>query len=62
MSVARKSADRAQQAFAAHTALLLAEKGDRALRNNPFWTILKQDAYERFALELQAEGNTRDGR
>lgn len=39
----------AQNAYLAHIALLTAEIADPALRDNPAWTILRQDAFERFA-------------
>jgi len=32
--------------------LLLMEVRNQSLRNNPFWTMMRQDAYERFALDL----------
>lgn len=35
-------------AFNAHAALVRAEKQDPHLKDNPFWTMLRQDAYERF--------------
>lgn len=44
---------RADRAFAAHAAMMWAEARDQALRDNPFWTMLRQDAFERFALELE---------
>lgn len=40
---------RADQAFKAHRALLLAEIANAGLAANPFWTMIRQDAYERFA-------------
>jgi hypothetical protein len=40
----RKAAD----AYLAHIALLKAERDDPALKNNPVWTLLRQDAYEHF--------------
>jgi hypothetical protein len=43
---------RAEQAWEAHSMLLLIEVRIPTLRNNPFWTVLRQDAFERFALEL----------
>ena len=39
----------ALDAFAVHCALLKAERVDPALSNNPQWTVLRQDAYERFS-------------
>ena len=44
---------KADESFAAHTALLKAERADPSLFNNPQWTILRQDAYERFALAFE---------
>lgn len=43
----------ADAAFAVHAALVKAEARDRRLRHNPLWTIMRQDAYERFALAFQ---------
>lgn len=43
---------KAEQAFAAHRALLLAEVDNQSLRNNPYWILLRQDAYERFAAAM----------
>ena len=39
---------KAIMAFDAHCALLLQEAANPALVHNPFWTMLRQDAYERF--------------
>lgn len=39
---------KAREAFDVHAALLKAERADPALRNNPHWTILRQDAFETF--------------
>lgn len=39
---------RAKQTFEAHAALLRAERDNPALRDNPAWTMLRQDAFERF--------------
>lgn len=36
------------QAEAAYLALMRADKAEPSLRDNPYWTILKQDAYERY--------------
>lgn len=41
-------ADSADAAFAAHKALLEAERAAPALRGQPSFTMAKQDAYERF--------------
>lgn len=38
----------ASHAFAAHTALLRAERNDPTLKANPAWTMLRQEAYETF--------------
>lgn len=43
----------AEDAFAVHAALLKAEARDRRLRHNPQWTVIRQDAYERFAVAFQ---------
>lgn len=40
---------RARDAFAVHAALLKAERDDPSLSRNPQWTLLRQDAYERFS-------------
>jgi hypothetical protein len=48
----QRTMNRAAQAFEAHRAILLAELRSSELRDNPFWTMLRQDAFERFALEL----------
>ena len=41
--------------FAAHSALIRAERDDPALRTNPHWIMLRQDAYERFYLAFEAQ-------
>lgn len=46
----------ARQAFEAHSAIILAELRSTELSQNPFWTMLRQDAYERFALAFQTAG------
>jgi hypothetical protein len=43
----------ADQAFQAHQAVLLMSIQKPSLADNPFWTMLKQDAYERFVLALE---------
>ena len=40
---------RADDALAAHAALLRAELADPTLRANPCWTVLRQDAFEQWA-------------
>lgn len=40
---------RAIEAFNVHCALLRAERNEPALKNNPQWTIIRQDAYEAFS-------------
>lgn len=50
-------ATKADQAFAAHRALLVIEARQPELRDNPVWTMLRQDAFERFALAFQEVGN-----
>lgn len=42
------AADQADNAFKAHAALLAAEASNPELSSNPYWTLLRQDAYERF--------------
>ena len=39
----------ATDAFAVHCALLKAECYDPDLRKNPQWTVLRQDAFERWS-------------
>lgn len=39
----------AHDAFAVHCALLKAERRDPELSKNPQWTVLRQDAFERFS-------------
>lgn len=45
---------RAHDAFAAHKALLECERMRPALRHNPAWTVLRQDAFENFFLAFEA--------
>lgn len=40
---------KAADAFAVHAALCRCERDMPTLRTNPQWTILRQDAFERFA-------------
>lgn len=40
----------AHDAYVVHIALLMAERADPTLKNNPVWTMHRQDAYERFAV------------
>lgn len=40
---------RASDAYNAHIALLMAENSDPTLKDNPFWTVLRQDAFEAFS-------------
>lgn len=37
----------------AHCALLLAEKADPKLKDNPLWQLFKADAYEQFHKEME---------
>lgn len=46
-------ARKADDAFAAHAALLKAEARDQRLKRNPEWTIIRQDAFERFTLAFR---------
>lgn len=39
---------RAEQAWAAHQAVMQAEARDPGLRSNPVWRCLKMDAFEAF--------------
>lgn len=50
--------DNAAKAFAAHRALLHYERYNPELRTNPYWTMLKLDAYEAF---MRAFGETPRG-
>lgn len=47
---------RAEQAFAVHAGLLGLEELRPELKHNPFWTMLRQDAYERFAVAFEEVG------
>lgn len=44
---------RAAQAYDVHAALLRIEQAHPELRGNPFWIMLKQDAYERFHIAFE---------
>ena len=46
----------AERAFAVHANLLGLEELRPELKHNPFWTMTKQDAYERFALAFEEVG------
>lgn len=48
--VIRYDEQRAADAFEAHCALLLCERVNPKLRDNPAWTVLRQDAFENFEL------------
>ena len=52
----RDAALLANQAFAVHAGLLRAECNNPELADNPFWTMLKQDAYERFFTAFKEVG------
>jgi len=45
--------DRASLAFDVHSALLRIEAEYPDLKDNPFWIMLKQDAYERFHIAFE---------
>lgn len=45
----------AKDAYAVHTALLDQERRFPALKDNPAWLIVRQDAYEAFALAFGGE-------
>lgn len=46
---------KAATAFAAHSALLKAERANPELLDNPIWTMLRQDAFEAFANAFEVE-------
>lgn len=41
-------AEEAEEAFAAHSALLKAERADPGLSGNPYWQALRDAAFARF--------------
>ncbi len=45
---------RASNAYEVHSALLRTERLVPALKRNPQWTIIRQDAFERFAEAFKA--------
>lgn len=45
---------RAADAFAAHQALLRAEALNQRLKENPFWQLIRADAYEAFCQAFEA--------
>ena len=45
---------RATEAFEAHRAMLLHERHNPSLADNPAWIALRQDAFEQFALAFEA--------
>lgn len=47
---------RADQAFAVHANLLGLEELRPELKQNPYWTMIRQDAYERFELAFEDVG------
>lgn len=46
---------KAKDAYAVHTALLDQERRFPELKENPAWQIVRQDAYEAFALAFGGE-------
>lgn len=50
---AMRLCDMADRAFDAHRAILMVEIARPELRENPFWTMLKQDAYVRFCEAME---------
>lgn len=50
VTVTRFDEQRAKEAYEAHIALLDQERRIPSLKNNPAWQMLRQDAYEAFAL------------
>ncbi len=51
--VIRYNETRAAHAYEAHCALLFIERINPGLRDNPAWTVLRQDAYENFELAFE---------
>ena len=47
-----KQSDFAWQAYAA---IMRCETGRPDLKENPFWTMLRHDAYERFVIEFEGK-------
>lgn len=45
---------RAQQAYEAHAAIMRQTAATPALLDNPYWTMLRQDAFERAMVEIEA--------
>jgi hypothetical protein len=46
---------KADLAWSVHAALLRAERSNPALAENPFWTVLRQDAFENFMIAFGAD-------
>ncbi len=53
--VIRFDEQRAEDAYRAHIALLDQERRHPSLKKNPAWQMLRQDAYEAFALAFGGE-------
>lgn len=51
--VIRYDERQAADAYLVHIALLKAERDDPTLKDNPVWTIHRQDAYERFCVAFE---------
>lgn len=43
----------AARAFEVHAALVKAQRDNPRLADNPIWTMMKQDAFERFSLAFE---------
>lgn len=52
--VIRYDEAKASAAYLAHIALLAQERADPTLKDNPAWTILRQDAFEMFMNAYEA--------
>jgi hypothetical protein len=49
VNVFRYDAQKAESAFMAHKALIRAEQANPSLKDNPDWTLLRLEAFERFS-------------
>jgi hypothetical protein len=51
----RETIERADDAFAVHRALILAETRDPSLRDNPQWILHRMDAFETYHRALTGD-------
>lgn len=51
----RRAEQMTEQAFAAHVAILEAERDKPALATNPYWAALRDAAYARFRALFESE-------